>query len=290
MTEGKSAIVFGEEKLTPEQEAEYRKKIENARNRGVNALKGNDPVRGDRSSMPDFKRLQALRDQKNAVSGLSDDGGVQPRPAGSPILSPQTEQQLKELKEIAEAQKNEPIPPEEPKSEKKEEKKEESPFDLLDFDDLRASEAERLLNNKKRREEIEARCAPMSFEDLLYKNEVQQRVPIIPGKFEPTFRSLTPEESLFVKRYIAREQNISDQYLLEKYNLCLLTCSLVAINDRMLPDHRNQAGEPDEKLFEAKLKIILKKSGYIVADMGINYVWFDLRVRKLITADGLKNG
>jgi hypothetical protein len=286
MNDGKAAIVFGEEKLTPDQEAEYRKKIENARNRGVNALKGNDPVRGEKTSMPDFKRLQASRDQKHAVSGLSDDGGVQPRPAGSPVLSPQTEQQLKEM---AEAQKNELRPPEEPKNEK-EEKKEENPFDLLDFDELRASEAEKLLNNKKRREEIESRCAPMSFEDLLYKNEVHQRVPIIPGKFEPTFRSITPEESLFVKRYIAREQNISDQYLLEKYNLCLLTCSLFAINDNALPDHRNQAGEPDEKLFEAKLKVILKKSGYIVADMGINYVWFDLRVRKLITADGLKNG
>lgn len=281
MSDGKTAIVFGEEKLTPDQEADYRKKIENARNRGVNALKGNDPVGGEKTTMPDFKKLQASRDMKHASSGFSDDGGVQPRPAGSPVLSPQTEQQLKEM---AEAQKNELKPPPEEK------KEEESLFDILNLDDVRASEAEKMLNNKKRREDIESRCEPMKFEDLLYKNEVQQKVPIIAGKFEPTFRSITPEESLFVKRYIAKEQTISDQYLLEKYNLCLLTCSLVSINDSALPDHRTQTGEPDEKLFETKLKVILKKSGYIVSDMGINYIWFDLRVRKLITADGLKNG
>lgn len=283
MSDGKQAIVFGEEKLTPEQEADYKKRILAAKSGGVNALKGSDPVGGGKVNMPDFKKLQESRDMRHTSSGLNEDGGVQPRPPGSPVLSPQTEQQLKEM---AAAQKESFTPPP-----AEETKKEENIFDLLNMDEFRGgSEAERLTNNKKRRDEIESRCAPMKFEDLLYKNEVQQRVPIIPGKFEPTFRSITPEESLFVKKYIAKEQQISDQYLLEKYNLCLLTCSLVSINDNLLPDHRGKNGEPDEPLFEAKLKSILRKSGYIVSDMGINYIWFDIRVRKLITADGLKNG
>ena len=39
------------------------------------------------------------------------------------------------------------------------------------------------------------------------------------------------------------------------------------------------------------LKQILKKSIYVVADLGLNYMWFDLRVRKLLTqTEDLKNG
>jgi hypothetical protein len=284
MAEEKGEIVFGKEELSPEAKEAYRLKIESARKGGVNALKGTEPLGGvPRPVIPDFQRL---REAGSAPSGMTESGGVAPRPAGSPILRPETAQQLEDMAQAQKAQA-------EKEAEKKVEedpfkKEEESLFDLLNSD--QRNEAERLLNNKKRREEIESRCAPMKFEDLLFKNEVHQKVPIIPERFEPTFRSITPEESLFVKRYIAKEQSISDQYLLEKYNICLLACALLAINDSMLPDHRDLNGSPDEKLFEAKLKGIFKKSGYIVADLGINYTWFDIRVRKLITADGLKNG
>lgn len=284
MSEERKAIVFGKEEISPEQKASYQTKIAQARS-GLNALKTPDPVGGERPTMPDFKKLQEQRDLRHSASGLSEDGGIQPRPPGSPVLRPETEQQLKDM---AAAQKT---AAEKPKEEAKaEDNKEESLLDLFELAGQTGSEAEKLLNNKKRREDIESRCAPMKFEDLLYKNEVQQKVPILPGQFEPVFRSTTPEESLFIKRYIAKEQAISDQYLWEKYNICLLACALVSINDVMLPDHRLNSGEPDEKLFEAKLKNLLKKSGYIVADLGINYTWFDVRVRKLITADGLKNG
>lgn len=283
--EGKTAVVFGKEELSPEQKAEYRKKIDSART-GINALKGSEPLGGvQRPVIPDF---QKLREAGPAPSGMTEDGGVAPRPAGSPILRPETAQQLKDMAEAqkameaAEANKK-------PDEASKKDKEEEDLFELLNMGEQR-NEAERLLNNKKRREDIESRCEPMKFEDLLFKNEVHQRVPIIPERFEPTFRSITPEESLFVKRYIAKEQTVSDQYLLEKYNLCLLACALIQINDVPMADHRDNNGSPDEKLFETKLKSIFKKSGYIVADLGINYTWFDIRVRKLITADGLKNG
>lgn len=282
MAAEKQEIVFGNA-LTPEALEAHNKKIAAARAAGnVNMLKGNEPVgRVPRPPMPDF---QKLRDAQSGPSSVSEEGGVQPRPPGSPLLSPQTDQQLKDMAKAASAAS------EQEKKEAESKKDEQQDIlDMLDFNNQR-TEAERLLNNSKRRGEIEARCEPMKFEDLLYKNEVQQKVPILPGKFEPTFRSFTPEESLFVKRYLAKEQAVSDQYLLEKYNICLLVCSLVAINDNQLPDHRNNQGEPDEKLFDAKLKTILKKSGYIIADLGINYTWFDIRVRKLVTVDGLKNG
>lgn len=280
-------IEFGKEKLSGEQEQAYRQKIEEAKKKGgVNSLKGLNREEEARPAMPDFNALRSERESRHQqASSRTEGGGVQARPAGSPLLSAETEQQLRDLQHMSkEETKKEAEKPAE------EEEKPESIFDMLNQDEFRANEIERILNNKERRIAIESRCKPMSFEDLLYKNEVSQRVPIKPGIFEPTFRSFTPEESLFVKKFIAAEQAISDQYIMEKYNICLLTCSLLAINGNALPDHRKDDGSPDKELFEKKLKYVMKMSGYVTADLNINYVWFDIRVRKLISADGLKNG
>ncbi len=281
MSEEKKEVVFGEKMISNAEKLDYQRRIENSRNKSVNAVKGSEPVgREPRPVMPDFSKI---RTPKEAASPF-EDGGVVPRPAGSPTLRPETEQQLKEVIAAQSAD----IKAEAEKKMEEAEKKDDI-FSMVDFGDQRNA-TDRIFDNKKRREEIEGRCVPMKFEDLLYKNEVEQKVPILPGKFEPVFRSVTPEESLFIKKFISKEDETSDQYLLEKYNLCLLTCSLVSLNDKLLPDHRDSNGNVDDKLFETKLKVMMKKSGYVVADLGINYTWFDIRVRKLITADGLKNG
>lgn len=284
MSEEKKEVVFGTNELTPAQKLEYAKRIDAAKNQRTNSVKGSEPLGSvPRPVIPDFSKV---RQAKEGPSPITEDGGVAPRPAGAPLLRPETEQQLKDVIAAQTADLKEEA---NKAAEEKKDGKKEDIFELFDFADQRNA-TDRIFDNKKRREEIEARCQPMKFEDLLYKGEVEQKVPIIPGKFEPTYRSVTPEESLFIKRYISKENESSDQYLFEKYNLCLLTCSLVAINDKPLPDHRGTNGDVDEKLFEAKFKMMSKKSGYIVSDLGVNYVWFDVRVRKLITADGLKNG
>jgi len=278
--EKRETVVFGSNEISAEQKSAYQAKIAAAKS-GINSLKGVDPVGGEKTSMPDFAKLREANSAKRSNSPWEE--GVNPRPPGSPILSPHTQQQLQQIAATAPAEapkKEEPAP----------EKEEVNVFDALDFDGMKKNEAERLLDNKKRREDIESRCEPMKFEDLLYKNEVRQRVPILEGKFEPLFRSLTPSESLFVKKFIAEEQSVSDQYLMEKYSLCLLTAALVDINNKPLPDHLNADGDVDKTLFQKKLKEVMKKSGYIIADLSLNYQWFDIRVRKLISLDGVKNG
>lgn len=289
MSDEKKEIVFGRGELTAEQKADYQRRIAAAKGNPVNALKGSEPLGSvAKPPMPNLTRPPSTQE---SVSPINDTGGLSPRPAGSPILRPETQQQLEEFtKAQQEELKNIAQEANKVTAEQKDNSKKDDIFEsLLDLSDQRTV-AEKMLDNRKRREEIESRCAPMKFEDLLYRNEVEQKVPIIPGKFEPTFRSLVPEETLFIKRYIAKDPATSDQYHFEKYNLCILACSLVAINDRPLPDHRDAQGNVDEGLFETKMKMVLKKSGYIVADLGVNYTWFDTRVRKLITADGLKNG
>lgn len=286
--QGREVIQFGRKELDPEEEKQYREKIAQARaGGGVNSLKGSTPL--GHVQKPQNVPILA----KGAVSqatGLQADGSVAPRPPGSPVLSSQTQQQLEQLQKAQQGE----APASEAKPELDEEElrraaKDEEMFDTV-FDFAARNEAERVLNNRKRKKEIEERCEPMNFEDLLWKNEVHQKVPIIPEKFEPTFRSFSPEESLFIKKMMSREEVQNDNYVLEKYSLCQITCSLVAINGKPLPDHRDQTGEPDTKLFQEKLKSIMKKSAYIVADLMLNYAWFDIRVRKLLNPDEVKNG
>lgn len=277
-------VVFGKKELDPEQEAAYLEKIAKAKKGGINALKGSTPLgHVEKPPMPDFTQP---RGQQEVPSGLVD-GGIQPRPAGSPLLSSATTAQLQQAL-AAQAQVEQKV--EEKKEEISQEAMAEELLDVFNFDQVNT--AERVLNNKKRRDEIESRCSEMKFEDLLMFDEVRQTVPIrADGKFTVIYRSLKPEESLFLKDFLSKQKMPSETYALEKFALCQLTCAVVKINDNELPSHLDKNGEPDEELFKIKLRKMVKKSGYIAADLSVNYAWFDIRIRKLMTHEGaLGNG
>jgi hypothetical protein len=275
-------ITFGGHGLDSESESIYREKIRQAKG-GVNALKGASPLgEVERPAMPDFDAVQRMPRASSQNQPNPQSGGVQPRPAGSPVLTSETREQLAQLGNAM----SQPQVEEEIKKEVQDNKEE--LFDAFDF--MAQGEAERILNNKKRRKEIEERCEPMKLEDLILKDEVAQTVPIVPGKFEATFRTLNPEESLFIKQLLAKETAPSESYALEKFSLCQLACAIVSLNGADFPDHRKPDGTPDEELFKVKLKKLMKKSGYVIADLGLNYIWFDIRVRKLLSPDKLGNG
>lgn len=261
-------VVFGAKELAPEEEAAYRERIRSARKGDIASLKSREPVGVvPRPAIPLQERAPVMGERKG-------------------ILSPETANMLQEAAQAQAQQQHE----EEKKAEKKEEeKKEEDAFDLFDFQ--ARNEAERILNNKKRRQEIESRCEPMKLEDLIMQDEVRQLVPIVPKKFEVLFRSMKPDENLYIKQYLTKnDPNQSDQYLLEKYGILQLVCTVLSINGKGFPEIRDEKGDISEASFEVKLKMLLKKSGYVVADLGINYSWFDIRVRRLLNPDALGNG
>ena len=164
----REVIQFGRKELDPDEEKSYREKIAAARaGGGVNSLKGSTPV----GHTPKLQNVPLLTKENAAAqaSGLQPDGSVAPRPPGSPILSAGTPAQLEQR-----AKAPGPTPPPALNEEeiKKETKKaaDEEFFDTV-FDFAQRNEAERILNNRKRKKEIEDRCKPMSFEDLLWKDE-----------------------------------------------------------------------------------------------------------------------
>jgi hypothetical protein len=284
-------VVFGKKELDPEEQAAYVAKIAEAKKKGLNAFKGKTPLgHVERPAMPDL--TQPSGNVAEMPAGLVD-GGVQPRPPGSPLLSPQT---AAGLQQVLTAQQQAPSAPKGTVAEERAAMKAEEERAMKDlfeeFNFERLTEAEKILNNKQRRDEIGARCSQMKFEDMLLFDEVKQTVPIRKdGKFTVVFRSLRPEESLFLKEYLSKKAPPNEAYAIEKLALMQLACSLVKINDQEWPSHLDKNGDPKEDLFEAKLRKLSKKSGYVVADLSINYGWFDLRCRRLMLDEGaLGNG
>ncbi len=143
------------------------------------------------------------------------------------------------------------------------------------------------LNNKKRKDAIEARCEPMSIDDLILRGEVRQRVPVVPRQFEPTFRSVGGDEMLFIKRLMTGERG-SDQYISDKFSVYQLTLGLYALNGNPLPSHLNADKDPDETLFKAKYKVLAKLPSAVLADLSVNWVWFSRRLEKLFVVDNFK--
>lgn len=147
-----------------------------------------------------------------------------------------------------------------------------------------------MLNNPTRRKEIEGRTSPMDITDVILHGEVRQIVPIIPDKLEITYRSVSAEEDLAVKQLMFGESG-GDRYLMDKYTIMQLTLALVSINGEELPAHLNDKKKFDEAKFLAKFDKVVLFPIQLVADLGIQYLWFDERVRRLFLGgtDELKN-
>jgi len=204
-----------------------------------------------------------------------------PRPEGAGI-SQQTAEQL-----AAVAQANAPAPKQESSPEDKLKEEIDDLEDMFDYDEF-GQKVKNQLANKQRKESIESRCEPMDLMDLLVNKECRQVVPIIPGKYYPTFRTMGGDEDLEVKRLISTERS-STTFVLAKMTLMNLTCGLYSLNNKTLASHLDKEGNFDPALFDVKFKSIIKYPMQVLADLAVNYIWFDRRVRELISVETLKD-
>jgi len=150
-----------------------------------------------------------------------------------------------------------------------------------------SEETQDLLHNKQRREYIESQISDeLSFDDLLFQQELRQRVPIRKN-FVPTFRTPSAAEDLFIKRLISKEEG-SPQYTLDRYGTMGLACGLFAINGKPFPDHCNDQKVPTDDLFWVKYNLIMRYPLIVVADLNANFIWFEERVKKLLSLDAIK--
>ena len=150
-----------------------------------------------------------------------------------------------------------------------------------------------MLNNSEQRDIIEGRLTEMDVGDLLTQGYITQKVTIIPGKFEIEFKALEGETDLALKRLIMEDSasvDVSDRYFLDKFGLMSLAAVLHKVNDKAFGDYMDEHGNFDDDKFRAKFKRVLKLPMPMLASLGANAMWFDVRVRKLFVAEKLGNG
>lgn len=217
-----------------------------------------------------------------------------------PQLSDETRQTMQTLAEFqAVAERRQTMPNDEPEGQtteaaKAEELNKELDGDAEMFRELREVLDDptqwNLLNNPKRRKGVEGRLSPMDITDVILHGEVRQTIPIVPGKLDVTYRSVSGDEDLAVKQMMFGESG-GDRYLMDKYTIMQLALALVSINGEELPSHLNDKKKFDETKFISKFEKVTRFPVQLIADLGIQYLWFDERVRTLFLGgtDELKN-
>lgn len=157
----------------------------------------------------------------------------------------------------------------------------------------RMPEAQRALVHPERRRRIEDLLEPMNVEDLIITGSVQQRIPIIPGKYEMTLRLPKQHEILFCLKFM-QKQTGSDAYIENLYNLSIWTCATVQIGEKILTNHLSDEGSFDEEVNDAgfleRMGFLLSQAAMVIADIGVQYDWFLKRASSLLVGDALKNG
>jgi hypothetical protein len=168
-----------------------------------------------------------------------------------------------------------------------------SGLDAFDFAAIRDQMVRDIINNPDQRKIIEGGLKELDIDELIMKNRTYQRVPIIDGRFEITFVSMTGEDDLALKRLLMLESKsveVTERYLTDKFAFMALTVGLHAINNNPVPAHTNDKGEFDEKLFWTKFVWVMKKPLHMLASIHANHIWFEQRVRKLFVAKKVGNG
>jgi len=217
----------------------------------------------------------------------------QPKPAGQ-LLRPETVQDLEKLGELQktaeQVQQSEMQKEESQTAEVEKQIVEDAAKQAADLGSLMSEGDWNLLNNPSRRKEIESRLKAMKIEDILTYGEIRQDVPVIPAKCVFSFRSSSGAEDLAVKRMMFGEQG-GDQYMLDKFSLMNLALGVVSINGMQLPSHLDDKKRFDETLFKKKFDMLMRFPIQLLADMGVQYMWFDYRVRQLFikSTEVLKN-
>jgi hypothetical protein len=166
-------------------------------------------------------------------------------------------------------------------------------MDDFDFNTFREMMMKDIINNDDQKKIIESRCKPLDLTDMIVRGFVTQRVPIVPGRFEPEYQSMRGDEDLAIKRLIMLESKgieVTERYLLDKFSLMALTVGLRSVNGQPLPAHLDSNDKFDEDFFWRKFEQVTRFPFHMLASIGVNYYWFDVRVRKLFVADALGNG
>jgi hypothetical protein len=135
------------------------------------------------------------------------------------------------------------------------------------------------------RKVIEKRCQPMDFNDLLLSGNVRQLVPIIPGKVEVEFQSLTGKEMDWTSTYASRvavDRGETSLFANTFTTWLQLTLSIYAFNGSPWASHMDK-GAVDVGAALDKYKRLMAQPDSTLSLILTNFGWFNARVQMLYT-------
>lgn len=266
-------------------------------------------VRGGQHLPPQHLAQQAQRAQ-SAPGRLSQDSieGLQamqaamknppPTPPGMPKDDKEAEDQAAAGAAGQSSRVGRPLTAEEKEEDRRKIQEAIEKMDAFDYDALQRQLEEDILRNPEQRKIIEERLEPLDIDELITKNKVTQDVIVHPGKDGRgrlwfTFESMTGEDDLTLKQLIMKESKsieVTGQYLLDKFAFMSIAVGLKSINGNPLPRHTDDNGKFNEDKFWIKFHWVLDKPLHLIACIGANHTWFEMRVRKMFVAEKLGNG
>lgn len=179
------------------------------------------------------------------------------------------------------------VGPASPEPERPEETKEDENL-FLGSMDAEMDAAIDKFNNSRRRKRIEKKLEDMVVESMVEHGELRQKVPISAG-ITVEFRTTRGDENQAILHELGKLDG-SELYLRERLALMNLAAGLRMVGTELMPNHFDDNDEFDSERFEKKLKRVLRFPVQVLADMRVNYYWFDDRVRNVMIADELGNG
>ena len=157
--------------------------------------------------------------------------------------------------------------------------------------------------NPARKKAIERRCAemndPLDLADLLTKGYLKQRVPIVESKLVVMFKTLreTEESALYemATDYASGDNGKPpSQFAVDRFLFrAQLAAGILQINDTKFPSHMGRSdGEfkINLKVLNSRLKYLESLPKWLVTELGVQYSWFEERVKMLFLEEDLKNG
>jgi|SaaInlStandDraft_4_1057021.scaffolds.fasta_scaffold07249_3 hypothetical protein len=187
-------------------------------------------------------------------------------------LSPNTAAQLEA---VAHATANAPVPEEEPEEEEFSAPPEPEE-ELSDDERLRRAVEDRITNT-------------IDIGRYLMNGETTQTVPIIPGKLEVTFRTVTDLEESYVDGKLAEDKGATARVFLRQSNEWALAFHIAAVNGKSWPATTIQ-GDINDVSLQKRLGHIKKLSSPVFSMITQNLVWFLERVNSALTVEALGNG
>jgi len=146
------------------------------------------------------------------------------------------------------------------------------------------------------RETIEARLDSFDIGQYLFTGgEMTQKVPIVPGKLEVTFRLVTDAEEVYVDAQLRLENDgikggLADREMYRRLNEWSLASHIYSINGQAWGPTLDNAGRVDEKAMQNRFAKVRKLPSPVVTIISQNLAWFVDRANKSLTFEALKNG